>query len=226
MRGIFVSDLTPVGISGYPLNDDGTLAAYGAVGFMPTNAPDYLQADYTFTQTALNSTVISAPTLEHYFTEQAIPVLPGTIVHYEAKILACNADTYSSIGIAFAISNGGVFSAGGNVFANDNTGSDPSWNGSGISEQPRTVPIVNAIIGVELNGNDGSITLLTSDGPFLSSNTFTPGDSVTFSLFVRDGEGDGPVGRVVSIKSFPYIADCVLTISEGAIGPADYVDAH
>jgi len=199
----------------YPLDDDGTLAAAFGFGWLETDAPDYWNADYTYLAPATGNLAAALPTAANAWASQAIVVDTGTILACEAVINSVSAAQFGNLGIAAAASSGGTPSGVAVVNSIDNNGS-PRWLVSGTGgTRARSGATSGYRVGIELNGNDGTITMRSSDGSALCSTTFTPGTAFTFYLFVTDN-GTPAAGQTASITLVPVGADMQLGYTTGA----------
>ena len=70
-------------------------------------------------------------------------------------------------------------------------------------------------IGVEFNGNDGTVTYRSSDGSTATTQTFTPGTQVTMGMNAVDA-GTTAAGQTASITLVPVGADMQLGYTTGA----------
>lgn len=211
------SKVAPPVDNAYPLDDDGTVAAAFGYSHAPTNAPDYLRADYTYTDAATGGTSIAAPALANLFGAQAITVGAGSIVACEAVIHSAPS-AFGGIGIAFTTSDGGTPTFGVWTCAiRDDDGSTPVYYASGAAATARTSPAAGFRVGLSINGDTGEVIGHTTDGDLVSEQSFTPGQQATFYLFVVDN-GDTPnVGNTCSIELVPAAADMQLTYPVGAV---------
>jgi hypothetical protein len=202
------------GAASYPLDDDGTLAAAFGFGWLETDAPDYHNADYTYLAPATGNLAAALPTAANAWTSQAIVVDTGTILACEAVINSVSAAQFANLGIAAAASSGGTPSGVAVTNSIDNNGS-PRWLVSGTGgTRARSGATSGYRVGIELNGNDGTITMRSSDGSALCSTTFTPGTAFTFYLFITDA-GTPAAGQTASITLVPVGADMQLGYSAG-----------
>jgi len=201
--------------AGYPLNDDGTLAASLGFGWLETDATAYNNADYTYTGAATGDAVIGLPTTANWLASQAIVVDTGTILACEAVINSASSAQFANFGLAAAVSSGGTPSGVAVVNSVANNGS-PQWIVSGTGgTRARSGATSGYRVGIELNGNDGTITMRSSDGSALCSTTFTPGVAFTFYLFATDA-GNPAAGQTASITLVPVGADMQLGYTTGA----------
>lgn len=199
----------------YPLDDDGTLAAAFGFGWLETDAPDYWNADYTYLAPATGNLAAALPTAANAWTSQAIVVDTGTILACEAVINSVSAAQFANLGMAAAASSGGTPSGVAVINSIDNNGS-PRWLVSGTGgTRVRSGATSGYRVGIELNGNDGTITMRSSDGSALCSTTFTPGTAFTFYLFATDA-GNPAAGQTASITLVPVGADMQLGYTTGA----------
>lgn len=202
-------------VASYPLDDDGTLAAAFGLGWLETDATAYNNADYTYTGAATGNSVVALPTAANAWTSQAIVVDTGTILACEAVINSVSAAQFANLGIAAAASSGGTPSGVAVINSIDNNGS-PRWLVSGTGgTRVRSGATSGYRVGIELNGNDGTITMRSSDGSALCSTTFTPGTAFTFYLFATDA-GNPAAGQTASITLVPVGADMQLGYTTGA----------
>ncbi len=205
------------GPTGYPLDDDGTLATAFGFAHAETTAPDYLQADYTYTGTADGGTAVALPQAANWLTDQAIVVGAGTILGIEVEVIDVSDTPFGLLGLAAALSTDGVF---GNVVVTNGIDDDgdngPRWRGTGIADQTRMQTTAGFRLGMEINGDDGTITILSSDGSVLSSATFTPGTAFTAYLFLSDS-GIPDAGQTAGLRLIQSGGDYTLPFTVGAV---------
>lgn len=203
---------------GYPLNDDGTVAAAFGYGAMPTNAPAYLRADYTYTDAATGGSVVATPAAAAVFASQAITVGPGVVLACEAVVHSTPA-ACKAAGIAAVESSGGVGTGGKAECAiRDIDGSTPQRYVTGVAPSVRASPAAGYRLGISVNGDTGEVVGYMTDGTIVATGVFTPGRQVTFVLFVTD-DADPPVnaGQTCSLELVPAAADMVLAYPAGAV---------
>ena len=220
----FSAQVEPTPSPGYPLDDDGTVAANVGASWLETNAPDYLQADYTYAGPASPANVLAAPDAASVFGDQAITVDAGVLLGAEVEILGvAAASAYGALGLQVVMSNGGTPT--GTIFVAIGKASHPGTaqaQGTGAAATNIGTAETGYRLGIELDGDTGAVRFLTSDGDLATSATFTPGDSATFTLVITD-DGTAAAGKTASLRLIPAIADTTLSFSPGAIGPADAV---
>lgn len=207
-----------VPLTAYPLDDDGTVAALVGNAWLETNAPDYLQADYTYASPATGSNAIAAPTEVNWLGTQAIMVGAGKVMACEARIISGPASAvFNTIGIAAATSNAGSGPLATWAFgANDATGADPQWVGTGGVIETRAQATANARVGIVFDGDTGIVSYVTADGTYASSQAFTPGQEVTFLMTVAD-DGTTAAAQTCSLILVPAATDMTLTYPAGAV---------
>lgn len=208
------SGAIPPGAS-YPLNDDGTLAAEFGLGWMQTNAPDYRTADYTYTGAQAGGTAVALPTAANAFASQAVTVGPGKILAMELVIYSAPAGDFDDLGLLALLSDAGVPYSSANVYIYRYLGQN-FWDGNGLLNP---IPMVSSLagfhIGVEFNGNDGTVTYRSSDGSTATTQTFTPGTQVTMGMNAVDA-GTTAAGQTASIRAL--LADeMTLPFTAGAV---------
>lgn len=202
-------------VSGYPLNDDGTVAALFGVGWLETDAPDYTSADYTYTGAATGGTVTATPTQANIFASQAVTVTAADILSLEAEIVGITADNFSYIGIGAVMSSGGTPGAALQSSIADNDGTNPVWSGTGIVERARVGATDGFRVGIDINGTTGEVRIKSSDGIEISSATFTPPMNFSAYLFADDKPAVSSVGTA-SIRLIVPAADYTLPCPVGA----------
>lgn len=208
----------PPGITDYPLDDDGTLAAMFGAGFAATNPLRYVRADYTYQSPATGNFALSAPKLANVFSSQAMTLSPGTRVAMEMVMVAppSHGGDFVQIGFAVVPSSGGapagspinagiVRSAGVNTF-----------NGSGGVSMPLVSSLTGMRIGVEIDGDTGIVLFRSTDGVAGSAALFNPAHKMSFSMDITDN-GTVPNGTTVSIELCPRAADMQLTYTLGCV---------
>lgn len=202
----------------YPLDDDGTLAAMFGFGHAPTNAPDYQQSDYTYVSPATGNAAYGLPAAENAFASQAITVDAGVIIAFEWEVVAVPAggtNQHDVGGIAFT-SSGGVPTGTGFVASVRRTGSGYWFYHDNVTGSPTVTTPAGLRIGMELNGNDGSIRFLNSEGySQVVSAMFTPGQAVSFGITFGDN-GTTPAADMASVLAIFNGADMQLTYTAGA----------
>lgn len=206
------------GLTSYPLDDDGTLASSFGFALAATTSPAYLRANYTYTGAATGGSAIALPASANWLTSQAIIVGAGKILAVEAEIVSVSAAAFGKLGLATAISVGGVFSSVAQVVIGDDDGSTPEWwsNIYAPGDQVRTSPTAGYRVGLEFNGNTGGIIIRTTDGSVTATSTFTPGSGVTAYLALADN-GLPAAGQTCSIRLIQNAGDYALNYTAGAV---------
>jgi hypothetical protein len=208
---------TPPVLTAYPLDDDGTVAAQFGVGWLETDAPDYTSADYTYTGAATGGRVIATPAAANIFTSQAVTVTSADILSLEMVIDAVVASQFSSVGMGALVlppdSNTPLLVLG--ISASNVDGSTPLWVASGISDQVRTSSITGFRVGIDIDGAAGTITMKSTDGSVVSSDTFTAPVRIVASLQVVDSGVSDP-GDTTSLRLIVPAADYTLPCPAGA----------
>ena len=219
-----VDALATISLLDYMLNDPGTLATSFGRSAAPTNAPQYLQADYTYTGAATGGSAIALPAAANIFDSHAITVGAGTKLYVEALIVAVAA-TYEEIGIRTVQASGGAM-AGTSADVNiRNAGGTPTVGWAGGGSQAMVAAATSYRIGLVFNGDTGGVTVVSTDGVLATvAAQFTPGNGIAAYLSIGDS-GISTVAGVSSIRLVPDAADMVLP---GTIGgfPAGCTDVN
>lgn len=206
-------------LTGYPLDDDGTVATSLGVDSAVTNAPDYLQADYTYSASVASGIALSMPSSANWLDGQAIIVTAGMVLACECEIVAGPAGgVFGTIGMFALESSGGVFT--GNTWttgALDADGLTPEIAGSGAADAPRVGATNGFRVGMYFDGNTGNVSYVSTDGAFAtSSDAFTPGNAITVGNLISDGILT-PAGQTCSVRLIPAAANMTLTYPAGAV---------
>lgn len=210
------------GPTGYPLDDDGTLAALFGFGTLTMTAPEYNEGEHVYTGTTTGGTALGLPAADNYLTDQAFVVDADTVLHieFEPIVPSCyqsGVQGFPLLGLGLIMSTDGVFGGVfGTVGIHDDDGSTPIYRGSLIPDTVRATADGPVRMSVDLDGSDGSVTIRTADGDtIVSATTFTPGTAFTAYLFVSDG--GAPLSGNVVISLVPRAADAALPHNTGAV---------
>lgn len=203
-------------VSGYPLNDDGTVAASFGVGWLETDAPDYTSADYTYTENATGALALALPNSANVFSPpQMLTVTADDILSVEAEIVGISAAFFDPLTLGILHSVNGTPAGATSVYvANDEFGGN-ILGGTGVYASERTAPITSFRIGIDLIGPTGQIRIKSSDGIQLSLATFTPPLTATIYLSVQDS-GTTTAGETVSMRLIVPSDDYTLPCPVGA----------
>ena len=206
----------PSGLTAYPLNDDGTVAASFGVGWLETDAPAYTSADYTYTGAATGGQVVATPSAANVFGPQAITVTSSDILSLEAEIISNDATYFNNIGLGAVMSSGGSVAGAIIAFAGQWQWQPIEWGGTGVVLQERTSPIAGFRVGIDIDGTTGTIRIKSSDGVQVSSTTFTPPMQFTAYLHVSDNGAEAAPGDTTSLRLIVPAADYTLPCPVGA----------
>lgn len=206
----------PPPVTNYPLADNGSLAAAFGFGWLPTDAPDYTDGDYTYQAPATGNTAVALPSSATALTTQAVTVTSADTISLEAEIVGISDADFGTIGVAGFFSSGGTPTGIAATAAISNTdGSTPLWSGTGVSSQARTTPTAGCRVGIDFIGSTGAIRIKSTDGVLVSSATFTPPLNVTAYLFAQDS-GITTAGQTAQINLIVAAADYQLPCPAGA----------
>ena len=208
----------PSGLTAYPLNDDGTVAASFGVGWLETDAPDYTSADYTYTGAATGGAVFATPSSANLLTSQAVLVDATTTRSVEAIVNGVSAtEGYSlRLGVGVLAADSSTVLHELSVSIGAYAGPDNIWNATGTDgPHTRTSAAAGFLLGMDFIGSTGKILMKTTDGIIESSTTFTPPVRVVATLQIQDN-GEVAAGETASMGLVVPAADYTLPCPSGA----------
>ena len=193
---------TPPITSGYPLDDDGTVAAMFGQGSILATAPDYHQATYTYISPSSPSDNFTLPTLAHLFGSNYLPI-SGIIRGMEFEIttqpiaafdpVALYAIFWSSPGTAVGAEYIGVMNVDGLT---------PTYTLTGpTGSLPRTTT-ANIHVAMILDGVNNNLYLVTSEGQNYLGTVPSGAVAVSFVWIARD-IGLASAGNTVNATLLP-----------------------
>lgn len=203
----------------YLLNDDGTLAAQFGFAHAASNAPDYHRVDYTYASPSTGNAALSLPSAANVFGSHAITVAPGKILAMEWVIhsVPIGGSSMNAVGAAAFTSNAGVPSGGQFSASVRRSGSGFYMSHTGSVGEPSIAMPAGLRIGMEFNGNNGSVRYMNSEGyDDTVTGAFTPGHKITFMISIDDN-GITPAGNTASVEIIPAGADMTLPFTAGAV---------
>lgn len=219
-RQRYIAPVVPA--SGYPLDDDGSLATTFGYGALTMTAPDYNEGQHTYSGSTPGGAAVGLPSAANYLGAQAFIVDSDSVLHIEVEpiVPSCyeaGVQGFPLLGLGLIMSTGGVFGGlFGTVGIHDDDGSTPIYRGSLITDTVRATADGPVRMSLDLDGSDGSVTIRTTDGgTIVSATTFTPGTAFTPYLFVSDGSA--PLSGNVVISLIPHAANAALPHNAGAV---------
>lgn len=201
--------------AGYPLDDDGTIAAAFMKAHAPATAPLYHIVEYTYTDAATGDAALALAA--GATTTAAITVGAGVTLAFEA-VFHSAPQSFDSVELfCYELSSGGVPT--GNTWRAgiaDVDGSTPVYSGAGTTVTARVAPVAGFRVALVFDGDTGEVSGLSTAGALAASATsFTPGNKIAAALSFNDAGVPVNLGNVVTAQLVPNAADMGLAYASG-----------
>jgi hypothetical protein len=182
-------------------------------------SPDYERGTYVYTDAASNGIALATPDTSDIFGNAAISTVGRTIA-CEFLIESVPISSFDGIAMLVIPSTGGMPSFAGilGIGVIDSDGISPHWLVVGGSDIARAISANNARVGIEIDGNTGTLVLRTSDGSALTFPSFwATGFDATFVVQIRDSGSPPNTGNTATVRIIPSASNMTLSYSAGAV---------
>lgn len=198
----------------YPLDDDGTIAAMFGYAAAPASGDDLQTVAYTYQDPATGNAAIAIR--GDAFDTGSIEI--DGVMAIELLFNSVPAGDFGNIGI------GGIACADGSPVLSElisyvvtrQSGTVTISGDQGVSGNTST-PLAGFRIGLEFNGDDGTVTFRTTDGLLGSTPLpeFTPGNRMAIVINITDNSS-APGGQTISVTLVTKAEDMQLAYTPGA----------
>lgn len=200
-KGTSVPPLGP----GYPLDDDGTLAGMFGISWIPTDAPLYNQATYTYQSPASPTTAGAVPSVARFFSGGSAQIdLTGKLRACEFELTTQPNGAYDIYLMAVCM-NGNTPTAQKTLSIEDSDGSTPTYNGASVSF-PRSATS-NIRIGIIVDQANDTIYFVNDEGDIWGDFSGLGGATHVVFAFLLEDTGSTAFGETATMKLIPDAAN-------------------
>lgn len=203
--------LTLTDSAGYPLADDGTVAAANAYQFTSATGPNYHLVTHTYDG---GGDSMTAPAVAAIFGAQAITVGAGKKLGCQLGVTAIPTGDFDSINlVAIEIDAGAPTGNMWNIALGRTTTEKyqaKASSGTVPVDVGASTPGAPYVGGLVIDGDTGAVTYYCRNGGLMGSASlaFTPGRKIAFVL-VCDDTGLTPNGQTAAYQIIPNATDMV-----------------